>query len=202
VQASVLFALVHMSCAGAWSWGDVPRRLPAAVAPDLDLSAGATPAAHADQVVAAVGEAERVVVAGHSYGGLVAPLVADRLRGRVHAVVVIDGLVPDPGDSGFDLRPHTAAARRASAVGGRFPPPVPAVRGHPLSPMPLAAFDTPVAFAGLDVPHRFVHCTRSDMGEQADRARARGWEVVEADAEHTLPLDDPGLCARLLLEVG
>lgn len=199
----MVFALVHMSCAGAWAWGDVPGRLRAAdhdvLAPDLDLSAGQTPATHAGAVIAALPDGP-VVVAGHSYGGLVAPVVADRLRDRVRALVVVDGFVPDSGDSGFGLRPHTAQARRASAVDGRFPPPESAVHGHRLSPMPVSAFEAPVRFEPVDVPRLFVHCTNSDMGQQAERARARGWRVVEADRGHLLPLEDGELCARLLLE--
>ena len=68
--------------------------------------------------------------------------------------------------------------------------------------MPISAFDTPVVFTPVDVPRTFVHCLRSDMGAQADRARARGWTVLDADRGHLLPLEDPALCARLLLDVG
>jgi hypothetical protein len=66
--------------------------------------------------------------------------------------------------------------------------------------MPLSAFETPAHFAPYEGPRTFVHCTRSDMGEQAARARARGWHVVEVDAGHALPLEDPGSCAGVLLE--
>jgi pimeloyl-ACP methyl ester carboxylesterase len=199
------FVLVHMSCAGAWAWGEVPGRLRAAghgvVAPDLDLSAGQTPATHAEAVAAAVPGDGPVVLAGHSYGGMVAPVLAGRLRERVEAIVVIDGLVPDPGDSSFAIRPHAAAERRAAAhATGLFPPPASDPTGR-LVPMPVTAFDTPVDFEPLDVPRTFVHCLRGDMGAQADRARHRGWSVVEADAGHLLPLEDPALCARLLLQV-
>ena len=198
------FVLVHMSCAGAWAWGEVPARLRAAghevLAPDLDLSAGQTPSSHAAAVAEAAHGEDPLVVAGHSYGGMVVPVLADRLRSRVRAVVVIDGLVPDPGDSSFAIRSHAAEERRAAAArgGGLFPPPGDA--DPRLVPMPISAFDTPVVFEPIDVPRTFVWCTRSDMGAQARRARERGWRVVSVDAEHWLPLEDPGLCAALLLE--
>ena len=197
------FVLVHMSCAGAWAWGEVPARLRAAghevLAPDLDLSAGQTPGSHADAVAAAAGEGP-VVLAGHSYGGMVVPALADRLRDRVRAVVVVDGLVPDPGDSSFAIRSHAVEERRAAAArgGGLFPPPDGA--DPRLVPMPISAFEEPVAFEPVDVPRTFVWCTRSDMGAQAERAAARGWRVVSVDAGHWLPLEDSSLCARLLLE--
>ena len=198
------FVLVHMSCAGAWAWGEVPALLRAAghevFAPDLDLSAGQTPSSHAEAVAAACGGADPLVLAGHSYGGMVVPVLADRLRERVRAVVVVDGLVPDPGDSSFAIRPHAVAERReAASVGaGLFPPP--SEVDPRLVPMPVSAFEAPVEFAAVDVPRTFVWCTRSDMGEQAARAADRGWRVAEVDAGHWLPLDYPGLCAALLLE--
>jgi pimeloyl-ACP methyl ester carboxylesterase len=194
------FVLVHMSCAGAWAWGEVPERLRAAghdvVAPDLDLSPGRTPNDHAD-AVAVPGDGP-VVLAGHSYGGMVVPALADRLRRRTRAIVVIDGLVPDPGDSSFAIRPHAAEERRAAARDtGLFPPPPDDPR---LVPMPISAFETPVRFEPVDVPRTFVHCLRSDMRAQAERARARAWTVVETDAGHWLPLEEPATCARLLLD--
>ena len=204
------FVLVHMSCAGAWAWGDVPDRLRAAghavVAPDLDLSAGQTPESHADAVAAAVGAGDdRLVLAGHSYGGMVVPALANRLRERVAAIVVVDGLLPDSGDSSFAIRPYKARERRRQAAergDGLYPPPhepdaPPWARR--LVPMPVSALEAPVRFAPVDAPRTFVHCLRADMGEQAARAAARGWRIVEVESGHALPLEDPELCARLLL---
>src|SRR4051812_47372065 len=119
------FALAHMSCAGAWAWGTVPERLRAAghevVAPDLALEAGVTPADHARELVAAVGPGRpprSVVVAGHSYGGLVAPPAAELLGEAAAAVVVIDGFGVGDGESAGDLQPGRIGARRAGG-GGR-----------------------------------------------------------------------------------
>jgi pimeloyl-ACP methyl ester carboxylesterase len=112
----VRFGLAHMSCAGAWAWGEVPERLRAAghevVAPDLTLRAGATPADHAAELTAAAGTAD--VVAGHSYGGLVAPIAAEALGAA--ALVVFDGFVPDAGESAFDVHPARIEPRRAEAA--------------------------------------------------------------------------------------
>ena len=203
------FVLVHMSCAGAWAWGDVPDRLRAAghevLAPDLDLTPGQTPTTHADTGAAAVGPGDRdLVLAGHSYGGLVLAVLADRLRDRTRALVVIDGLMPDPGDSAAALRPASAAARREAArETGLWWPEVddPEPDWAPrLVGMPISAWEAPVRFTPLDVPRTFVLCLRDPMADQAARARERGWTVVEVDRHHELPLEDPELCARLLLD--
>jgi pimeloyl-ACP methyl ester carboxylesterase len=210
------FALAHMSCAGAWAWGTVPGRLRAAghdvVAPDLTLVAGATPKSHAHELTAAVGNdrpPRSVVLVGHSYGGLVVPSVAELLGDAAAALVVVDGLMPEPGESGFDLRPERAEARRAEGrergdgmwtAGAESPEPPWWPR---LQPMPVSAFDAAVELTGTaaKLPAWFVHCLKSDFADQAARARTRGWTVVEVDSVHALPLADPATCVQILLRV-
>jgi hypothetical protein len=69
--------------------------------------------------------------------------------------------------------------------------------------MPISCFEAPVALTGTadTLPRWFVHCLRSDFEGQAQRARERGWHVVEVDTVHALPLVDPGTCADVLLDV-
>jgi pimeloyl-ACP methyl ester carboxylesterase len=201
-----------MSCAGAWAWGAVPGRLRAAghevVAPDLTLVAGATPESHAQELAAAVGAPRpprSVVLAGHSYGGLVIPRVAELLGDAAAALVVIDGLMPEPGESGFDVRPESAQARRDEGrergdgrwtAGGASPEPAWWSR---MRPMPVSAFEAAVnTRPAAHLTGWFVHCLRSDFADQAARARARGWTVVEVDGVHALPLTDPGACVDVL----
>jgi pimeloyl-ACP methyl ester carboxylesterase len=210
------FALAHMSCAGAWSWGRVPELLRAAghdvVAPDFTLRAGVTPRDHAEELVAAVGggrPARSVVVAGHSYGGLVAPVAAELLGPAAAALVVIDGFVVDDGESAASIHPDRVRRRQMEAASrgdGMWTPGEPEF-GDPdwfdeLVPMPVSAFEAPVELLGFanQLPRWFVHCLRSDFGTQAERARARGWTVVEVDALHALPMLDPARCADVLLD--
>ncbi len=211
-----VFALAHMSCAGAWAWGEVPRLLREAghevVAPDLSLHAGVTPSDHADDLAAAVGEDRpdgSVIVAGHSYGGLVAPAAAERLGLAAAAVVVVDGFVIDGGQSAFDIHPSRVRPRReeAEARGDGMwtagdPPEMAPEWWRRLTPMPISAFEAPVPLTGAAarLPSWFVRCLRSDFADQAERARARGWTVVEVDAVHALPLVDPGACVEALLD--
>jgi pimeloyl-ACP methyl ester carboxylesterase len=210
----VIFALAHMSCARAWAWGDVPERLRSAgheaVAPDLPLHAGVTPMEHARLMVDAVGPGdEPVVLAGHSYGGAVVLPAAELLGSRCAAVVVVDGIVCDDGESVHDARAEKAAARRAEAAergDGMWTPGEPEP-GDPdwfdrLEPMPLSAMESPISLTGAvnRLPRLFVLCERWGMGEQAERALARGWRVVEVASSHAFPLLQPGRCARLLLE--
>ena len=205
------FALAHWSGGGAWAWGEVPELLRAAghevVAPDFDLTPGRTPMDHAAELVEAVGDPADVIVCGHSYGGLVAPPAAEALGPRAVGVVVLDGMVPDDGDSGFTLRPATADERRAEAErrgDGCFflRPPTDEFYVPLLRPMPVSSFEAPVRLSGAvdRLPRTFLWCLENDMGEQAERARERGWTVVElAGASHSLPLEDAQRCAGELL---
>jgi pimeloyl-ACP methyl ester carboxylesterase len=196
------FALAHMSCAGAWAWGEVPERLRAAghtvVAPSFRLVAGATPADHAAELVAAAGEAD--VVAGHSYGGLVAPIAAESLGAA--ALVVIDGFVVDDGESAADVHPERIGPRREEAAARGDGMWTAGAADPRFVPMPLSCFEAPVALRGADVQRWFVHCLRSDFAAQAARARERGWRVVDVDAEHMLPLIDPAFTAKVLIDAG
>src|ERR1700741_1047886 len=58
-----------------------------------------------------------VVLLGHSYGGMVATGVADRVRDRIAQLIYLDAFVPRDGQSLFDLnevaRPHMEALARS-----------------------------------------------------------------------------------------
>lgn len=100
------FGLIHGAWHGAWCWdpvvAELERRGNRAVAVDLPCDDPAvTTLDNADQVVEALGDADDVVVVGHSLGGIVAPVVA-RLR-AVRKVVLLAALVPRPGRSLSDV---------------------------------------------------------------------------------------------------
>ncbi len=96
------FALIHGAWHGAWCWepltAELERRGHRAVAVDLPCADPAvTTIDNATQVVEALGDADDVIVVGHSLGGIVAPVVA-QLR-PVRKVVLLAALVPRPGRS-------------------------------------------------------------------------------------------------------
>jgi hypothetical protein len=68
-----------------------------------------------------------------------------------------------------------------------------------MRPMPLSAMETPVELEPLPDRRVFVHCLQSDFAAQAQRARDRGFAIVEVDAGHLWPLEQPQPCAALLL---
>jgi pimeloyl-ACP methyl ester carboxylesterase len=61
-------------------------------------------------------ELNGIVLCGHSYGGIVATGVADRMPERIAALVYLDAYLPENGQSWADLRP------RATPPGFTLPP--------------------------------------------------------------------------------
>ncbi|RZU76045.1 alpha/beta hydrolase family protein [Micromonospora kangleipakensis] len=118
------FVLIHGAGDVGWYWHLVAAELRAhghdVVAPDLpadDDTAQLTD--YADAVVAAVGDRTDLVVAGQSFGGFTAPLVADRLS--VDALVFVAGMIPAPGETPDDWWANTgyrAAVREQAARDG------------------------------------------------------------------------------------
>jgi pimeloyl-ACP methyl ester carboxylesterase len=140
------FALVHGSGDGGWVWHLVQRALRQrgheAVAPDLPTDRDdATWEDCVDVLVEAVDGAQDVVVVGHSSGGFVVPLAADRLGARLQ--VHVAGMVPRPGeraDEWFaDVGWREAVTALAEQDGGLTGSPDPGVAFYHDVPAPLAA---------------------------------------------------------------
>jgi pimeloyl-ACP methyl ester carboxylesterase len=161
----------------------------------------------------------QVVLVGHSYGGMVATLVADRAPGRLAQVVYLDAFVPRDGQCLLDLLPadfrtHMREAARAHGDGWRIPPnPPPADTGPEdlawILPrrvlQPVRCFEEPakVTGAGAGLPRTFVYCTRLAPGDVfgpfARRARTEpGWRCLEIDASHSPNVTAPAALADLL----
>jgi pimeloyl-ACP methyl ester carboxylesterase len=100
------YVLVPGFWLGAWAWDEVGAELRASghdVVP-LDLL-GSTAEAHVDEVVAALGGREGVVLVGHSGGGPVVAAAAERARNAVSHLVFVDtGPLPD-GLAQIDFAP-------------------------------------------------------------------------------------------------
>ncbi|NDZ17739.1 alpha/beta hydrolase [Variovorax sp. WS11] len=74
-----------------------------------------------------------VVLLGHSYGGMVITGVAEQLPDRISALVYLDGLVPEDGNTLFTLRPEYMQFFVAKVAEGG---------GLMVAPTPASAFDT------------------------------------------------------------
>src|SRR5690606_13866111 len=94
-----------------------------AIAVDLpgdDKTAGL--ASYAELVVDAIGPRANVVLVAGSLGGFTAPLVCERVL--VREVVLVNAMIPDPGERARDWWEHTGALQaqnEAARVGGYGP---------------------------------------------------------------------------------
>lgn len=112
------FLICHGAWSAGWAWRKVRPLLRAAghevltptytglgerahlASPSVDLET------HIQDVLAVIEfeDLGDIVVVGHSYGGMVATGVADRVAGRVRQLIYLDAFVPGNGQSLLDLR--------------------------------------------------------------------------------------------------
>jgi len=227
------FVLVHGAWHGGWCWSRVARRLRAAghdvFTPTLTgfgerahlLDADVGPETIVQDVVAVLEceELADVVLVGHSFGALVALAVAERVPERVRRIVLLDGLVVEPGEPGFAaLPPESVAARTAAAeaTGGlAIPPPAGAAFGlaepadiawvdRRLTPHPLRTYAEPFplhAPLGAGRPVTYLSCTEPAYpAVRAAHAIARreGWSFHELPAGHDAMVSAPEVTAAAL----
>jgi hypothetical protein len=105
------FAFIHGAGDVGWYWHLVEADLRAhghvTVAPDLPVEDDqADLGEYADVVVEAIGGRSDAVVVAQSFGGYVAPLVADRVNARL--IVLVAGMVPAPHESAAEMFAATA----------------------------------------------------------------------------------------------
>jgi pimeloyl-ACP methyl ester carboxylesterase len=160
------------------------------------------------------------VLVAHSYGGMVATGVADRVPERIRQIIYVDAFVPKDGQSLVDLVPAETRERILGTAkdGGWLVPPQPIpddtspedvqwiqkFRIH----QPLHCFDMPVKLANGDtkLPRSYVYALRrppavDTFGAFAARAKSEGWDYHEIDASHSPNVTAPQLLADLLVKI-
>jgi pimeloyl-ACP methyl ester carboxylesterase len=229
------FLVAHGAWSAGWAWKKM-RPLMAAAGHTLltPTCTGvgervhlANPAIDLDthiQDIVAVFEIEDlrdVLLIGHSYGGMVATGVADRLRGRIAQLIYLDAFVPQDGQSLLSLQPpemreRMLALTSSTGEGWRVPPnPMPPdtpeadvawAQGRRF-PQPIKTFEQPITLSGREPPPRsYIYCTRAApgdvFGQFAARARREpGWRYFELDASHNPHITIPEALMALLQEM-
>jgi pimeloyl-ACP methyl ester carboxylesterase len=223
--------LVHGAWAGGWVWRDVADRLRAAghqvytptltglgershlASPAIDLATHVSDVAN----VVIYEDLAEVVLAGHSYGGMVITGVAERIPERLAQLVYVDAYVPFSGESLLDLVSPAARAIleeqfRTGGDGWRHPGLGGTTQRH--SPHPWRTFTEPLA---VDNPAAAA-LVRSYLRHTADkgpddfmglcfaasfaRARSAGWTVRELAIDHGVRANAEPVAAALLDLIG
>jgi pimeloyl-ACP methyl ester carboxylesterase len=231
------FVLVHGAWHGGWVWRFVMDELIArghrVIAPTMTglgerhhLLASATSLDVNIADIVNVIEAEElndVVLVGHSYGGLVASGVADRIAPALRSIVFLDSLLVQNGQAAFDVLPASVVDERMASVkasGQSLAMPVSGLKGtgipddHPragwvqrrLTPHPLATYTTPLLLdhpLGHGLPCAYVHCANPSYDTLAPvrehvRSQHPDWRWESIDTGHDAMVLAPGPLCDLL----
>ena len=231
------YVLVHGAWGGGWKFARVAERLRAfghtVFTPTLTgqgerahlQSATINLTTHVTDILNVIRceDLSDIVLAGHSYGGMVITAVADAVANRIAALVYLDAFIPDDGKSLFDLNiPQNTQMfiDRAGALGGLFVPPPPAsffgvnekdaARVDALAaPHPIATMMEKIRLSGAyrAVKKRvYVHGTRlpreSPFKPFYDRAKSEGWDAHALACGHDVMLDLPEELTAILDQAG
>ncbi|TFV55376.1 alpha/beta fold hydrolase [Mycobacterium sp. PS03-16] len=218
------FVLIPGACHGAWCFDDLTDTLRreghrvlaytlTGVAERAHLArAGVNLDTHIADVLAAVAADApdaKVVLVGHSYGGMVITGVADRIPNRVDALVYLDALVPHDGESCWHLVNDEERQWYLDVDDtGYGVPPMPFFDPR-ASAHPLASLLQRISLRGdlSGIRRRdFVYALNwpgdSPLRPSYERVREDpAWRVHELDGAHNLMRDNPDDLRRILLDV-
>lgn len=227
------FLICHGAWSAGWAWKRVRPLLRAAghevftptytgvgerahhASPSVDLET------HIADVLAVVEfeDLRDIVVVGHSYGGMVATGVSDRVPDRVAQLVYLDAFVPGNGQSLLDLRGPTPRPAASSQDQDWLIPPNPTPPDTPAAdlawitprrrPQPVKTFTQPLRLRGTQppsFPRSYIYCTRKTPDDTflqfSKRFKADpGWRYFEIDASHSPNVTAPDALAKLLGQI-
>ncbi len=162
---------------------------------------------------------ERVILLGHSYGGMVVTGAADRAAGRIAQLVYLDAFVPENGKCLLDYAVPERAARmreEGERTGYVTPPPMSlwgltqpehlAFVGPREVRHPFATMSQRVNISGAvsAIPKTFIYCSSPATGS-FDQFAAKyrsdpAWRFHELPTGHDAMLLMPEAVTRILLE--
>ena len=156
-----------------------------------------------------------IVLAGHSYGGMVVTGVADKMADRIASLVYLDAAIPSDGDSVAKLNAGTPlgqlidTARAKGETTMPMPPEVAALFKIPQAdrwrylPQPIAAVEEPIRLSGAQ--KTIAKKTLVRAGSETDPGAILGphradpsWTGVGIDTGHMLMLEAPERTAEIL----
>ena len=237
------FVLVHGAWHGAWCWRRVTQALQVqghrAYAVTLTglgdrshlLSRAITLETHIEDVRQLIDteELSDVVLAVHSYAGMIGTAIADRIGERLKHLVYVDAVLPKPGESWSSTQSSATQQQRLAAaeasVNFSFPPPDPVVFGlhnddhawvqRRQTPHPGNTYRMPLAFdvqRVAAIPRTFISCTEPALATiEPSRLRAKdpafwggawlpGSQVIPMTTGHDPMISEPAALTRILLD--
>jgi pimeloyl-ACP methyl ester carboxylesterase len=218
------YVLVPGMCHGAWCFDGLATSLRSdghrvlavtltGVAERAHLLPGANLETHITDVVAAIAadsDGDMLVLAGHSYGGMVITGVADRIPDQIDSLVFLDAVVPYDGESCWDI---VDDAERQwyfdvddTGFGVRTLPFFDArATAHPLASVlqRLRVSGDLYRFRRREYVYALGWSGESPLRKSYQRVLDDPrWNCHELDGKHNLMRDNPDDLLRILLDVG
>jgi pimeloyl-ACP methyl ester carboxylesterase len=174
--------------------------------PDIGLNT------HIDDVVNTIlyEDLRDIILVGHSYGGMVISGVADRVPDRIKRLVYLDALVPNDGDSVTTMFGDKADFIKQMIKGDYLvpswikpdqPPP------HDV-PQSLKTFTDKIVLkneAARKIPATYIltvekgkEAKDDDFFSQSQRAKERGWTMLQLTSDHNPQWSAPEALAEML----
>lgn len=174
--------------------------------PDIGLST------HIDDVVNMIlfEDLHDIVLMGHSYGGMVITGVADRVPDRIRRLVYVDAFVPNDGESVMSFTGSRDDWLKPMIKGDYIVPPwVKPGQAPPHDvPQPLKTFTEPISLknkAAFQLPATYILTVDSgkaakddDFWPQSQRAKQRGWPILQLTADHNAQWSAPEALVEML----
>jgi pimeloyl-ACP methyl ester carboxylesterase len=233
-SAAPTFVLVHGAWYGGWCWRQLtPWLARAGCEVHTPTLTGLGERAHLGsrettlqthvqdlQAVLQMRDLRNMILVGHSYGGMVISLLAERERARIRQLVYLDAFVPEDGKRVVDyllpLQRREAIVKVGAETG--FVPPVPASAlgvtdaadlawiNERVVRQPFATFTEAVrltAPAGAGLPRAYIACVEpasGSFGPFAAKVRGDpGWKFMALRTGHNAMVTAPRDLATALL---
>ena len=151
-----------------------------------------------------------IILVGHSYGGMVISGVADRVPERIKKLVYLDALVPNDGDSVIAMSPDLGNFIKQMTKGDYVVPSWVKANQPPPHDVPqsLKTFSDPIvlkndaarkiAAAYILTVEKGKEAKDDDFFAQSQRAKERGWTILQLTSDHNPQWSAPEALAEML----
>ena len=176
--------------------------------PDIGLNT------HIDDVVNAIlyEDMRDITLVGHSYGGMVISGVAHRVPDRIKRLVYLDAMVPNDGDSVETLLGRRDFIKQMTKGDYIVPPWVKPDQPPPHDvPQALKTFTDTIVLkneAARKLPATYILTVDKgkepkddDFFAQSERARGRGWSMLQLTSDHNPQWSAPETLADMLAAI-
>ena len=156
-------------------------------------------------------ELTNVILVGHSYGGMVVTGVADSIPERIFKLIYIDAIVPEDNESVMSI--FDERYDRFEVVNGSIIPPWVSEGTSPPKdvPHPMKTWKDSISLKNqerLKISTTYILTVDEgadpkldDFASQAERAKKKGWSMLQLEAGHNAQWSAPDQFVKMLKNI-